>query len=97
MAFFEQAKRDPAADAFSLAMLLLLILSLGWLLYGENMDSVYAGIGALLAIPFVLSALIVRGSGMQYSLWGACWRQSFCSRSCFSRFTSGQPKGWSAS
>lgn len=70
MAFSEQTKRNPAADAFSLAMLLLLILSFGWLLYGGDMDSGYAGIGALLAIPFALGALIVRGSGMQYSLWG---------------------------
>ncbi|MBA4163909.1 MAG: hypothetical protein C0510_04650 [Erythrobacter sp.] len=70
MANIDESESPPIDRRFFIAMLLLAIGSTAYLFYGASFDYIYAGYGALFAIPFALGALVSQVGLLDYRLAG---------------------------
>lgn len=70
MAHTDEPESPPTDQRFVVAMLVLAIGSTAYLFYGAGFDYIYAGYGALFAIPFALGALVSQAGMLDFRLAG---------------------------
>lgn len=70
MSYLDEQEHSNRARGFSAIMLVLLLISFAYLVYGADFEYGFTGYAALIAIPFCLGALITQASRRRYSVLG---------------------------